>query len=208
MSESRPPFVSFETRPVEDRAATVANGYFTTKDVDYIVLIPHGSEGRTRIEQVYTEWLKKIRPQAGGALRPVGASQDTPDMAAARFPYEWLAKIEEGYKAWKSGQEMPVDGESLKVWAPISPSQRENCLALHIRTVEELAEASDEAVERLGMGAVALRKLAQDYLKNKTSGSAKLAVELEAARAHVKNLEARIQQLTDEVGKLQQKAAA
>ena len=34
LQEERPPYVTFEMRAVEDRAATIKNGYYTTKDVE------------------------------------------------------------------------------------------------------------------------------------------------------------------------------
>lgn len=194
MSEIRPPFVMFEMRPVEDRNASIAAGHMVMQDVPFIILIPHGSEGKTRIENRYEDWLRNNRGR-GGEIRASGAGADTPSMSAARFPQEWLDKIQAGFEAWRRGEELEVEGSPLRNWPVISQSQRMNCEAAHIRTIEELAEASDSALELVGMGAVALRQRARDWLKANGGEQGKLVMELDAARVRIGELETEVDEL-------------
>lgn len=194
MSDIRPPFVMFEMRPVEDRNASIAAGHVVMRDVPFIILVPHGSEGKTRIENSYEDWLRNIKGR-GGELRAPGAGPETPSMGAARFPQVWLDKIQAGYEAWRRGEELEVEGTPLRNWPVIGQSQRMNCEAAHIRTIEELAEASDSALELVGMGAIALRQRARDWLKANEGEGGKLVLELDAARVRIGELETEVGEL-------------
>ena len=117
-NEHRPPYVDFERRAVEDRSASIAQGVYVSKDVDYITIVPHGSEGKTKIEQVYDEWLAKTRTQTG----PRGGS-DGVYMQNSRFDPEWLQKIENMYEAWRKGEYMEVEGVPINAGPVASPAQ-------------------------------------------------------------------------------------
>lgn len=197
MQDARPPFVSFERRAVEDRAESIRQGKYMTRDVDFIVVVPHGSAGKLSIEEVYEEWLAKIRPLAGVDIRAPGAMSDTPLMAASRFPYEWLEKIERAYAAWKSGQELPIEGTPIENWPVLSPAQLVNCRSINIRTVEELAVATDDAVGRIGIGGIALRQRARDWLEALKSDAGKVSGEMEALKVENASLQQRLQELED-----------
>lgn len=199
MSEIRPPFVSFENRQVEDRAASLKHGFKVLVDVPYICLVPHGSEGRTRIEQPYEEWLAKIRGKVDLELRAPGAGSDTPLMMQSRFPRAWLEQIELAFAAWRKGITLDVEGTPLRNWPVITKAQLENCEHLHLYTIEALAEATDETTERLGMGGVALRQRARDWLAAKAGDAGKLSAELEALRVRLQDLEAENAELKEKI---------
>ena len=182
MADDRRPYVYFETVPVEDRAATTAAGVYMTRDEDFIVLIPHGSEGKTELREKYVDWIAKIKSQLG----PVRASNDpgTPYIVESRFPREWLDAIEKGYEAWKRGEELPVEGTPLKQWAVLPPAMLKNLISNHIYTIEQLANASDEAINPVGMGARMFRNKAEEWIKlNKEDERNKIAGEITALRA-------------------------
>ncbi len=194
MTNKGMPFVRFETRAVEDRAASLAAGEYRTRDVDYILLVPAGSAGKLTIEEEYTEWLKKIKGDPHRHER-----RDSPDhnvaMQPARFPDEWIERIESAYEAWKKGQELPLEGTPIKVWPAVSPSQRDKLISMHILTVEALAEASDTAMETFGMGGITLRQRARDYLAMRNDPASKGSAELEKLRKENESLMARIKAL-------------
>lgn len=179
VNDSRPPYVEFQRRAVEDRSKTLETGVYATKDVDFIILVPHGSEGKTRIEQEYTLWLQKIKPMTG----PKGFGADGHFEVASRFNPDWVSKIEFAYEKWKKGEDMDVEGTPLKNWPAISPGQMRSCLDLHIQSVEQLASAADDTIERLGMGGFSLRQRARDWLASKGDSGLKLSADLEALRA-------------------------
>jgi hypothetical protein len=81
-----------------------------------------------------------------------------------RLPKKWLDQWEEMYTAWKNGQEMPLDGTAIKTWSAISPAQIKNLLAIGIYTVEDLAQANDQGMRRIGMGANELKRKAKNWL--------------------------------------------
>lgn len=192
------PFVRFEVRAVEDRAASLAAGEYRTRDVDYIILVPAGSAGKLIIEEEYESWLRKIKGDPHRHER-----RDSPDhnvaMQMARFPDEWIERIESGYKAWKEGQELPLEGTPIKLWPVVSPSQRDKLLSMHIRTVEELAESSDTAMEAFGMGGITLRQRARDYLAAKKEPAAKVSADMEKLRKENESLIARLKALEEAV---------
>ncbi len=71
---------------------------------------------------------------------------DNPVFALARD--RWAA-IEPHYSAWKQGQEMPSHGTPLAAWSGITPAQAEIIKTFGLRSVEEVAEASDSLIGRV-----------------------------------------------------------
>jgi len=207
MNEMRPPFVAFEVRAVEDRASSIKVGAYMTQDVDFIRIVPSGSEGKTVLEYNYVEWLDQIRGSTG-EFRASGAGADTPLMGASRFPIEWLRRIEQEYAAWKEGRELPVEGTPIRNWPVIGPSALKNCEAMHVRTVEELADANEDVINGLGMGGVVLRQRAKDWLAAKRGDAGQLSAKLEAATAEIAAKEARIASLEQRLMALETKKAA
>lgn len=168
----RPPYVQFETRAVEDRTASVESGHYTSKDVIFALVTPAGT--RDRIEKEAESWLDSIRE---------GVNQE-------RIPAEWLHAYQAALKMYKEQQEIPENGTPVKNWPAVSPSQVKMLLDLNIRTVEDLAQATEEALNRIGMGARALKSKAQAWLDS-SGGQGKLAGELESLRVRNEELEAR-----------------
>lgn len=199
------PFVRFEVRQVEDRAASIANGRYSTKDVDFILLVPAGSGGKEEIEAVYSEWLEQRKVDSG--RHEIRTGDHATPMFAARFPDTWLEKIENGYKAWKEGQEIPIEGTSILNWAVLSPSQRNRLQQMSILTVEALAEAPDSAVEMFGMGGMTLRQRARDFLALNGTDAAKTAAELEQLRVQNSSLQAQLKSIMEQLPQLKSKAA-
>jgi len=183
-NEARPPYVTFERRGVEDRTASLATGYYTTKDVDFATITPPG--GRTTVERPVSEWFAQIRR----------ASQED----VGRFPPSWVAHYEQSYDRWKKGEEIPEIGTPIKGWPVLSPAQQQTVLHADIRTVEDLAQATEEGLARIGMGAMALKRRAADFLAARGDGASKASAEMEILRAKLddalkrnETLEARLQ---------------
>lgn len=68
------------------------------------------------------------------------------------------------YKAFKQGLADPISGTSLKEWTPIARSQAETLAFRGIRTVEQLADISDDGCTHLGHGYLTLRDKAKAWL--------------------------------------------
>lgn len=172
IAEARPPYVAFEYRAEEDRAASIEAGHYVTKDVVYALITPRGS--KDRIERVADEWFVQLKSEAD----------------ASRFPSEWVKGFEQMYRDWKEGREAPVNGVAVENWPAVSPSQLKTLQHLHIRTVEDLAAANEETIARLGMGGRALKQKAVDWLAS-AKDSGKLSEEMSALRAENENLRER-----------------
>lgn len=183
IAEARAPFVMFETRAVEDRAATLSNGRYTTRDVDYVLITPAGS--KDQIERVVEEWFAQLERDAKNG----------------RYNPEWLNRYKAGYREWKAGNELPLDGTPIKTWTVISPAQRANLITWKVMTVEDLAACNEDVIMRLGMGGRTLKKLAQDWLTSaKDVGQVALQLnslqqQNEDLRAQIANLQAKNTQL-------------
>ena len=135
----RLPYIEFKLVAVEDREASIREGRFVAKDIEYCTIIPVGD----------------------GANGNLSVEREVDDTIRRRFSAQ--------YEAWKKGQEMPVEGSPLKLWPVISPAQLEMCLRSNVRTVEDLASLPDQFLSKLGMGARALQNKAKDWLNSGAS---------------------------------------
>lgn len=184
IQQARPPYVQFELRAVEDRAASQDAGHYVAKDVAYAIITPAGS--RDRIEKIAEEWLRDMGEQ----------------VRQERLPIEWHRHYQTIYAAWKEGREAPETGTSIRQWPVVSPAQVELLINLRIRTVEDLAAANEEAIARMGMGGRALKQKAVDWLAS-ASGIGKNVEVTAALRAENETLKLEIDRLKTAVASLE-----
>lgn len=181
--KERPPYVTFEVRAEEDRQASIEAGHYVTKDVDYAIITPAGS--KDRVERVASDWFANLTRQVD----------------EGRFPQEWLTAFQGRFDHWKKGQELPVDGTSVRQWNVLSPSQCKTLLDLHVLTIEDLSVANEETIARLGMGGRDLQRRAREWLQASTNvgqvseRAAAMATENEALKARLGEMEKQLQQL-------------
>ena len=176
--EERPPFVRFERRPVEKRQLAPPDGdgsvYYV--DTDFAIITPQGT--KNVVEKQVDDWFAYLSQM----------------VVQQRYNPEWLKAFRGAYGEWKNGQDITLNGSPLKNWPAITVSEIRKLADLHIYSIEDLASATEETLERLGMGGRSLRSRAQDWMTAKT-GTAPLITELDALR--VSNIE-----LTREVASL------
>jgi hypothetical protein len=144
--EERPAYVQFERRAIEDKAASIRDGTYRAKDVDFALVTPPYS--KDCVEQKVDQWL-------------INMERNVRD---GRVPETWANQWKEALKRWREGQEMPVNGTPIKGWGVISPAQQATIIGINCRTVEDLAAINDEGIRRLGMGAIELRDKAKAWL--------------------------------------------
>lgn len=159
--KDRPAYVRFDRKPVEDRAASIKAGNTQMRDVDYVSITAVGT--KDEVVREVAPWLAHIKQQ----------------VTEGRLPPEHEEYYRKAYERWKAGEEVPLQGTPIKHWPVISPAQMANCLAANVRTVEDLAQASGEAITRIGMGAVELKQKAEAWLK--ASASVGTVVQLNSA---------------------------
>lgn len=144
----RPPYVVFETRPVENRTKTLeaSNGLPVYDDIPFAIITPPGS--KDQIERVASEWFEEKASQ----------------VRAGRWPAEWHNAFKSAYEAWTKDEEPPVNGLSIRQWPGLTKSQYESLRNIRVMTVEDVAAMNEEAIGRLGMGGRALKQRAQEFL--------------------------------------------
>lgn len=173
IKEDRPSYVRFEKRPVEDRALSIANGHFTTSDVDFAIITPHGTSDE--IPRVVKDWFTYLDQSA---------RED-------RIPQKFVEYYKECYDHYLKGEETPLKGTPIKDWPPLSPAQRTNLIAVRVYTVEDLASANEATLALMGMGARELQQKADNWLKSSTD-LGKITEEISALQVTNKRLESTV----------------
>jgi hypothetical protein len=177
-AQDRPPYVTFEIRPVEDRDGTMREGHYVAKDEIFALITPQGS--KDRIERVAEDWVKQCFAHA----------------QEGRMPLEWAKAFETALAAYKEGRELPADGTPIVTWPAVGPAQQKSILDANIRTVEDLANANEATLAAIGIGARGLKQKAQAWLD--TAGDiGKTALEVENLRQRMSELESRNKTLED-----------
>jgi hypothetical protein len=184
--EARPPFIRFERRAREGRDEQGLPKYV---DQDFALVTAHGS--KDTVEKVVAEWFPRLREE----------------VRQGRFDPRWLAHYEAAYNAWKSGEDLPLDGLSVKMWPAASAGEVKALLAANCFTVELLAEANEEMIHRLGMGGRSLKQRAVDWQKA-MKGHAPLVAQLDTLRQTNTSLQARLQAMEQQVLALTQALGA
>lgn len=168
----KPAYVKFEFRPVENREKSIEAGHMYMEDVLFAIITPSGT--KDRIEKRADEWIASVEE---------GVKQE-------RIPESWLYAYRDAMTRFIETREDPEFGTPLSNWPLLTPAQLANCLNANIRTIEDLAAATEEGLGRIGMGGYALKLKAQAYLDTAKDHGA-VSLELEAARQRVSELEAR-----------------
>lgn len=179
VKESRPPFIEFEKRAVEDRTRSIAEGKWASKDVDFVCVTPAGSKDRMECE--VANWFSRVE-------------QSVKD---GRVPATWFEHYKHSYKLWQTGQEIPLNGTPIRTWPPASPSEAKRAVDMGILTVEDAAEMNEECLGRFGMGGRSFKQRAADWIAATKTGKA--AGELTTLRAENANLKIRLDSLEKQI---------
>lgn len=185
-------YVEFELRAEEDRQASIAAGHPVYVDVEYAVITMPG--GTLVVD-------KKITPELLAEWKH-GHNRKPPSPFALSV-----------YQAWKDGQEAPLNGMDLKNWPGVTPAQIKMCHSVNIKTVEDLAATNQDAMRKMGMGAVALVEKAKSYLSNAKGNKASeevaaLKVKMEAMQSLIEKQAQMIENLAGNQGQPTEHGAA
>lgn len=157
--ESRPPYVQFELRPVEDREATAEVGHMQYKDVIYAMVTPAGS--KDVFEDEAENWLAKQEKH----------------VRDGRTPIEHMEYYRKAFERFKQGLEEPESGTPIRSWGLLTPAQHKQVLEANVRTVEDLAAANEPTLLQIGIGARAMKDKAEAYLQSADMGKAATAIQ-------------------------------
>lgn len=123
-------------------------------------------------------------------VRPDGDT-DNPAYLAAKVRADF---VRPAYEAWKSGEEMPVDGTPIGAWPGITPDQAAGLKAAGLRSVEEMANATDTLISKIPLPNVrGLKTLAQAFLASRDQS--KVAADLAEKDRRMAEMQERIAEM-------------
>lgn len=149
-----PPYVEFSKRAVEDRAQEMTNGKYGYKDVYFAAITRPGQ--RDTVEKEAETWLIELEKRARDNQCPAG----------------WPGHFRAQFEAFKKGEDIPETGTPIIGWPLLSPAEAKGIIQSGIKTVEDLAAASDEALRAIGMGAATWKAKAKAFLEAATDKGA------------------------------------
>ena len=161
--------VRFYKRPVQQEAETLAEGRPIYKEFDFVHICVAG-DTLTEIDTYALEQHK------------------------TRFPLHWAA-----YQNKLGADDQGYEGTPLAEWPLVSKSQAEELRAMKFHTVEAVANASDQQLQRIGMAAGMSPYAFRD--------KAKAFLNLATASAETDKREAEINTLKEELAKKDEETA-
>lgn len=181
--EDRPAYVRFERRAIEDVQASVRDGRYVGKDVDFALVTPPYS--KDCVEYKVSQWLENMDR----------------NVRDERIPVKWSEMWKDAYKRWQNGQEVPLNGTPIRGWGLTSPAQQEMLIRMNCLTVEDLADINDEGMKRIGMGALDLKNKARNWVQSmKDHGP--LAMQVTALEKENSGLKGQVETLSKQVSSL------
>jgi hypothetical protein len=186
VTDARPPYVRFMMESVEDRTASIVAGHFVGKDVVFAYITPQGS--KDEVIRNADEWIAHIEIEANNG----------------RFPQAWVRHFKEELKAFRSGQEAPLNGIPLKQWPSMTPSMERLFHDLNLHTVEDLAQMNEASMAAVGMSARNWKTRAQEYLN--AIGPNQQAERMASLIAEIENLKTANAALGEQVKAIAEKA--
>lgn len=183
IQESRPPYVRFERRPMKDEGKSMEAGKVVWRDIDFAIITPVGS--RDEVEKIAEEWVKHIMKQA----------------VNGQYPTQWAEHFNLAYREWKKGNELPANGTPLAMVPFLTPAEVKNLAEANVRTLEDAAQMSEEAMNLVGMGARALKDKCVAYLAGADKG--KVAEEIAQLQATNRTQSEIIERLKSQVAELE-----
>ena len=160
------------------------------RPVDWVTYAPAHMAMFTQI----TERVDWMRPD-GGKIR-----HDDEGKKLDFLRHRW-EMIEKGYNAWKTGNEIPLDGTPLSSWPGLNSAQADVFRAVGMKTVELIATIPDSMIPRIQLPGVRdIIKQAQAFLEaSDRNSTANRLTSLEANNAELTaQLEAAMQLLEEQ----------
>jgi len=154
---------------------------------------------------VYVEFEKRAVPQEGKGKTGKPKYVDYAIFLTDRFtqtPVAWerlpdmeKERFQEEYDAWKRGEEAPLNGFDIRKWPVLVDREIVELLVRNnIRTVEDLADANDSAMDAIGAGARSWQQDARDWL-DAANDTGRVAEELSESRNQMADMQREIDDL-------------
>lgn len=187
LNNSKPPYVRFDWKDVEDRAASLKEGRYMSKSVAYAYITSPGS--KDEIEKDAKEWLTGMRQQS----------------QTKQYLAQWHDHFAKVFDMWEKGHEIPEDGTPIRTCPIFKPNEVKAILEANVRTLEDLDTANEETLIRIGIGSRSLQSRAREYIsaaKNIGASAeqvAALTARLDAMEQSMKDKDARIAELMAQI---------
>lgn len=110
------------------------------------------------------------------------------------------------YALWQQDREEPIEGTDIRLWPGASPALAQTLKAIDVHTVEALAAANDSILDRIGMGARALKAKASAWIDG-ANDIGRLAEQIAALTARNDDLQARSDELQAAVDQMKAEKA-
>lgn len=155
--------------------------------------------GGQTLETDWAEYCGIGRAQSATTIAPIShlravRTDGDPDNPAYRMARDRWAVIGPLYEAWKAGQEVPANGTPLAAWAGVTPEQAEVLRTAGLRTVEDVAAATDSIIGRVQLpGLRGLQDQAKLFLEGR--GTAAIAADLAQKDAEIAAMRAEMEEL-------------
>lgn len=181
------------TRPIEKMVKRVNS---ETKEEYYEKIVQNETSIVEDVEFIYEDtwpWFDTLKER----LRNKKISEDY---------YNYCLRA---FKKWEENGEIPVDGIPIAEWAMMPEAIKKRCIEIGINTVERLAEANDDTLAQIGMGAREFKNKANAYLNADTSRNRAAALiisaqeEAERAKRQKDELVGVVSQLQAKIAKLE-----
>lgn len=121
----------------------------------------------------------------------------SPNQPVFRLAEEHIQRWPEAYARFMAGQEMSVDGTPLEQWPILNRAMVLELKALEVHTVEQCADLSDNALQRIGRGGYSIRDKAKAYLDDaeRIKMTEKLSHENDGLRTEIADLQRQLGEL-------------
>lgn len=181
LMDDAPPYLDFKHDTVEDRNRTNKTGRYSVRDIEVVEITPRG-DSKTQIVRECSEWFEHLKDR----LRQKQISQHY---------YDYCARA---YEAWKEKGVMPVDGTPILGWTLASPALQKQIIDAKIRSVEDLATATEDALQAIGPGARELKRKAEKWVEQ-AEGPGKTAAKMASLEQELDTLRSREMERNEEM---------
>lgn len=186
--QERPPYVRFELAPMEFRDN---GGNVHVRDVERVLVTPAGSKDVHIANAEF--WVSEKERLA----------RDVPP----QYNPVWAQQFRAGLEMFRKGNAVPESGTSIRSWPVASPSEVKRCLDANVLTVEDLAQANEQALQRLGMGAYQLKEKARGWIAER-DGPGQAVQQVEALRVENTDLRRRLSDMEATLHRMSETIAA
>jgi hypothetical protein len=182
--EDHPPYLDFSLTAKRMVKTVKGKTEIYYEDCEIVTITPMG-DNKTQVIKECGEWLDHLKYRHHHHM----------------ISDNYLRFSENSYNAWKERREAPINGMPLEECAVLTPAEIQMVRQANIRSVEDLANANDEGLQQIGMGARNLKRKATTYLENAKDHGAvsekmsSLEVELGSAQEENIKLSERLQAL-------------